>query len=273
MQAGSQTVLGGRREVADDHERRRTRLPEEDRAMSRQRIMQDDSHRATGDDARRWLLAGAPIKERRLDLAGVSTAVLEAGDGPPVVLLHEPGRLGGDVAAGGPGWPTATTWSHPTCRAWAHRRCRTAAGRGAGAAVARCADRAHLPGAAGAGGRLYGRLDRRPLRDHPPDRLSRLVLVDSGSLARFRPAPRSCAGHDPASSPDQTGAPATASSGRCWWIRRASGEGWASAGRLSRRTTSTLPARRACGPANRLLRGSERGRSARAAQHRRPHRP
>ena len=41
------------------------------------------------------MLAGAPVKERRLDLAGVSTAVLEAGDGPPVVLLHGQGGWAG----------------------------------------------------------------------------------------------------------------------------------------------------------------------------------
>ena len=37
------------------------------------------------------LLAGLPVTERRLQLAGISTAVLEGGDGPPVVLLHGPG--------------------------------------------------------------------------------------------------------------------------------------------------------------------------------------
>jgi pimeloyl-ACP methyl ester carboxylesterase len=37
------------------------------------------------------LLAGVPVEERRLELAGVSTAVLEGGDGPPLVLLHGPG--------------------------------------------------------------------------------------------------------------------------------------------------------------------------------------
>ena len=37
------------------------------------------------------LLAGIPVTERRLELAGVSTAVLEGGDGPPLVLLHGPG--------------------------------------------------------------------------------------------------------------------------------------------------------------------------------------
>jgi pimeloyl-ACP methyl ester carboxylesterase len=41
--------------------------------------------------ARQRLLTRLPVHERRLDLAGVSTAVLEGGDGPPVVLLHGPG--------------------------------------------------------------------------------------------------------------------------------------------------------------------------------------
>jgi pimeloyl-ACP methyl ester carboxylesterase len=47
------------------------------------------------DDRRRQLLAGLPVTERRLDLAGVSTSVLEGGEGPPVVLLHGPGAWAG----------------------------------------------------------------------------------------------------------------------------------------------------------------------------------
>ncbi|MBA2555368.1 MAG: alpha/beta hydrolase [Geodermatophilaceae bacterium] len=39
------------------------------------------------------LLAGLPVAERRLELTGVSTAVLEGGDGPPMVLLHGPGEF------------------------------------------------------------------------------------------------------------------------------------------------------------------------------------
>ena len=42
----------------------------------------------SGEEARRRLLAGLPVIERRLPLAGVSTAVLEGGDGPPIVLLQ-----------------------------------------------------------------------------------------------------------------------------------------------------------------------------------------
>jgi pimeloyl-ACP methyl ester carboxylesterase len=30
------------------------------------------------------------VRERRVDAAGVATAVLEGGDGPPLVLLHGP---------------------------------------------------------------------------------------------------------------------------------------------------------------------------------------
>ena len=44
-------------------------------------------------DARERLLAGIPVTERRLTLAGISTAVLEGGDGPPIVLLHGPGEF------------------------------------------------------------------------------------------------------------------------------------------------------------------------------------
>ncbi|ADB62846.1 alpha/beta hydrolase fold protein (plasmid) [Haloterrigena turkmenica DSM 5511] len=43
-------------------------------------------------DARERLLTELPVTERRLQLAGVSTAVLEGGDGPPIVLLHGPGE-------------------------------------------------------------------------------------------------------------------------------------------------------------------------------------
>jgi pimeloyl-ACP methyl ester carboxylesterase len=41
---------------------------------------------------RERLLAELPVTERRLKLNGLSTAVLEGGDGPPVVLLHGPGE-------------------------------------------------------------------------------------------------------------------------------------------------------------------------------------
>src|SRR3546814_674428 len=42
------------------------------------------------ETARRRLLADMPVTERRLLLAGISTAVLEGAAGPPVILLHGP---------------------------------------------------------------------------------------------------------------------------------------------------------------------------------------
>jgi pimeloyl-ACP methyl ester carboxylesterase len=64
--------------------------------------MQDGANergpRAAGEDARRQLLTGIAVTERRLQLAGVSTAVLEAGDGPALVLLH------GGIECGGVYW-------------------------------------------------------------------------------------------------------------------------------------------------------------------------
>jgi pimeloyl-ACP methyl ester carboxylesterase len=44
------------------------------------------------------MLAGVPVQQRSLRLAGVSTVLLEAGDGPPLVLLH------GGIECGGPVW-------------------------------------------------------------------------------------------------------------------------------------------------------------------------
>lgn len=48
--------------------------------------------------ARERLLAGIPVTERRLQVAGISTAVLEGGDGPPLILLH------GAIECGGACW-------------------------------------------------------------------------------------------------------------------------------------------------------------------------
>lgn len=39
------------------------------------------------------LLAGLPVTDRNLTLAGLATAVLEGGSGPPVILLHSAGEF------------------------------------------------------------------------------------------------------------------------------------------------------------------------------------
>jgi pimeloyl-ACP methyl ester carboxylesterase len=66
---------------------------DQEAAMSSQPEAEERTRRSSGDDARQRLLAAIPARERRLELAGVSTAVLEGGDGPPVVLLHSSGEF------------------------------------------------------------------------------------------------------------------------------------------------------------------------------------
>jgi 2-hydroxymuconate-semialdehyde hydrolase len=60
----------------------------------------DAEHRETmiGGGDRAKLLDRLPVTERRLQVAGVSTVVLEGGDGPPLVLLH------GGIECGGAVW-------------------------------------------------------------------------------------------------------------------------------------------------------------------------
>jgi len=158
--------------------------------MSRQRMVEDGNRRADGDDARRRVLAGAPVVERRVDLAGVSTAVLEGGDGPPVVLLHGQGGWSGMwlpvigdlitthrvVAADLPGLGASEMPDGPPdaarVLAWL------------GELIQRtCPAPPALVGAS-----LGASIAARFAVAHP-DRLSRLVLADAGSLGRFRPAP------------------------------------------------------------------------------------
>jgi pimeloyl-ACP methyl ester carboxylesterase len=61
--------------------------------MTRLSAVKEQDSRSTGHDPRARLQAGMPVTERRLELAGVSTAVLEGGEGPPLVLLHGPGEF------------------------------------------------------------------------------------------------------------------------------------------------------------------------------------
>ncbi len=151
----------------------------------------DRSGEATGDQARERVLAGIPLTQRRLRLAGVATALLEGGDGPPLVLLHGQGgwaagwlpiipdlvRTHRIVAPDLPGLGASETPDGPpdtaTVLAWLDELI-----------DATCAAPPVLVGAS-----LGGSIAARFAADHS-QRLDRLVLVDTGCLVgRVRPAP------------------------------------------------------------------------------------
>jgi pimeloyl-ACP methyl ester carboxylesterase len=144
-----------------------------------------------GSRHRALLLSGLPIAERRLQVAGVSTAVLEGGAGPPILLLRGPGDFAGMwmrvipdlvtthrvVAPDLPGHGTSEVFDWRLdadgLRAWL-----------TGVIERTCPSPPVLVGHV-----LGGAIGARFAVNHS-DRISRLVLVDSLGLARFRPAPR-----------------------------------------------------------------------------------
>jgi pimeloyl-ACP methyl ester carboxylesterase len=158
--------------------------------MSRQRVVEDGSELPIGGGARRRLLAGAPVTERRLDLAGVSTAILEGGDGPPVILLHGQGGWAGMwlpvipdlvrtyrvVAPDLPGLGASELPDGPPAAdrvlAW----------------LDELIERTCPAPPAMVGASLGASIAARFAIAHP-GRTSRLVLATAGGLARFRPAP------------------------------------------------------------------------------------
>jgi pimeloyl-ACP methyl ester carboxylesterase len=139
---------------------------------------------------RQRLLAGIPVTERRLRLAGVSTAVLEGGAGSPVVLLHGPG-----------GSAVHWTWVIPELSSTHRVIAPDLPGQGSslvddgpidaarvltwlGELIERtCPSPPALVGYA-----LGGAIAARFAGVHG-DRISRLVLVDALGLTRFEPAP------------------------------------------------------------------------------------
>ena len=151
---------------------------------------QERDRRVAGDDARQRLLAAIPVTERQLPLAGVSTAVLEGGDGPPVVLLHSSGEFAALWMRVIPDLVTTHRVVVPDLP-----------GHGASEVADGQLDTDHVvawldaliehtcpspPALVGHG--LGGAIAARFAIAHP-DRLSRLVLVDALGLDRFEPAP------------------------------------------------------------------------------------
>jgi pimeloyl-ACP methyl ester carboxylesterase len=144
----------------------------------------------SGDNARERLLSGLPVTDRRLQLAGVSTAVLEGGDGPPVVLLHGPSGYAAHWMGVIPGLVASHRVIAPDLP-----------GHGASEATGSPLNAERVLGWLGAliertcmsppalvGQLLGGAIAARFAIDHG-GRLSQLVLVDTFGLSEFQPAP------------------------------------------------------------------------------------
>ena len=143
-----------------------------------------------GKQAREQLLAVMPVTERRLELAGVSSAVLEGGSGPSIVLLHGPGEYAAKwmrvipdlvtthrvIAPDLPGHGTSEVADGPLdadrVSAW----------------LRELIDRTCSTPPVLVGQILGGAIAARFAIEHG-NRLSRLVLVDAFGLAPFQPTP------------------------------------------------------------------------------------
>jgi pimeloyl-ACP methyl ester carboxylesterase len=144
-----------------------------------------------GSRHRAVLLSGLPITERRLQVAGVSTAVLEGGIGPPILLLHGPGDFAGMWMRVIPNLVTTHRVVAPDLPG--HGTSELADGRldadGLRAWLSGLIERTCPSPPVLVGHVLGGAIGARFALNHS-DLLRRLVLVDSLGLARFRPAPK-----------------------------------------------------------------------------------
>jgi pimeloyl-ACP methyl ester carboxylesterase len=136
------------------------------------------------------LIEGLPVTTRRLDLAGVSTSLLEGGEGPPMVLLHGQGGfaeiMGGlisnlvdgyrviapDLPGLGRSEVRGGTLDGPGVVNWL------------GELIAKTCDQAPIVLGHSMGGSVGARFAVARGKE-----ISKLILVDSGSLGRFRPPP------------------------------------------------------------------------------------
>jgi pimeloyl-ACP methyl ester carboxylesterase len=158
--------------------------------MNTQYAVKDHGRRSAHDDSRERLLAGMPVTERRLQLAGVSTAVLEGGNGPPVVLLHGPSGCAAHWMRVIPGLVTTHRVIAPDLP-----------GHGTSEVIDGALDadrvlawlgelieRTCISPPALVGQLLGGAIAAR-FASNQGDRLSRLMLVDTFGLSQFQPAP------------------------------------------------------------------------------------
>lgn len=140
--------------------------------------------------ARTRLLSGIDVTERRIDLEGITTAVIEGGKGPPMILLHGPGGNGThwlrvmpdlitgfrviapDVPGQGESGSTASRLDAPGVLRWL------------AALIDRTTDAPPILVGFALGGGIAARFAA-----EYSDRISRLVLVNALGLAPFQPTP------------------------------------------------------------------------------------
>jgi pimeloyl-ACP methyl ester carboxylesterase len=143
------------------------------------------------EELRERLLAGIPVNQRWLTLAGHRTAVLEGGQGPPIVLLHGAGEFAASwmrvipalvrthhvIAPDLPGHGASQLGDEPldagTVTAW----------------LGELIERTGQSPPTLVGHLLGGAIASRFAIDHP-HRLNGLVLVDTYGLGRYWPTPR-----------------------------------------------------------------------------------
>jgi pimeloyl-ACP methyl ester carboxylesterase len=168
-----------------------TRTGTEPRTARREPATSHEQAGAKPADHRERLLHGLPVTERQLQLAGVSTVVLEGGIGEPIILLHGPGE-------------SAVKWLRilPDLLRTHRVIAPDLPGHGASEVGDGRLDADHVRAWLGAliestcsapptllGHVIGGAIAARFAVRHG-DRIHRLVLSDSLGLARFRPSPR-----------------------------------------------------------------------------------
>lgn len=136
------------------------------------------------------LIEGLPVTNRRLDVDGVSTSLLEGGEGPPMVLVH---GQGGFAEIMGPLIRMVVDRYRvvvPDLPGMGRSEVRSGTLNGARVTewlkelIAKTCDQPPIVLGVSMGGSVALRLAVAQGRE-----ISKLVLVDSGSLGRFRPPP------------------------------------------------------------------------------------
>jgi pimeloyl-ACP methyl ester carboxylesterase len=165
-------------------------MAKHDAVVAKQVPEQRHTRRGEDDGARARLLAPLPVTERRLSLNGVDTAVLEGGEGPPIVLLHGPGAYAAQWLRVIPDLVTTHRVVAPDLPG--HGASETFAGSPGPEAVlgwlddlieCTCAERPAFVGQT-LGGAIAARFAA-----ERGERLAALVLVDALGLASFAPDP------------------------------------------------------------------------------------